>query len=311
MPFPLSLVADIGGTSTSVALAKGPELLSDTIRHFQNADFAGVEALLQSYLSGAGDLDGACVAVAGPVRGGVANLTALDWTIDEAMLKNVTGATTVAILNDLQAQGHALGHIAPEKLLAVIPGPLRPEEGSLVVGVGCGFNAVPVYETSAGRIIPPSECGHARLPLKLTEDIELAQYLQETVGYVAVEEVLSRRGLERLGAFVSNRPSTPRLVTAVPIPKNGTEKAAQLFVRLLGAYVGDLALTYSPFGGIYLCGKLAREFGPLLEGKGFESAFVDKGPFSLDMRRFAVRAIMDSDAILTGCAVYLNENLHT
>ena len=76
--------------------------------------------MLAAYLATEGNVDcaGACVAVAGPVRDGVATLTNLDWTIDAATLARATRAETVAMLNDLQAQGHALGRIAPANLRA-------------------------------------------------------------------------------------------------------------------------------------------------------------------------------------------------
>ncbi|QCO56839.1 glucokinase (plasmid) [Pseudorhodobacter turbinis] len=317
MPFPLSLVADIGGTNTRVALAKGQDLLSDTIRHFRNADFPGLEPLLHSYLSGAGALDGACVAVAGPVKDGAATLTNLDWTIDEAMLERATGATKVAVLNDLQAQGHALGQIAPERLQPVITGPELPEAVKLVIGVGTGFNAVAVHETPTGRLVPPSECGHAGLALRLPKDIKLAQYLEAKLGFAAVEDVLSGRGLERLFAFVSHEAgdgarSSAAQITAGLAPDVGNTlatEAACLFVRLLGAQTGDLALTHLPFGGIYLCGGVARALGPHLAGMGFETAFADKGRFGPLMQKFSVTLNTDNDAALKGCAIYLNQDL--
>ena len=77
-----------------------------------------------------------------------------------------TGATQTAILNDLQAQGHALGHIAPEYLRPLIAGPQKSGAAMLVVGVGTGMNAAPVHETPWGRIVVPSECGHISMPVR-------------------------------------------------------------------------------------------------------------------------------------------------
>jgi hypothetical protein len=64
---------------------------------------------------------------AGPVRDGVVQLTNLDWRIDRSVLARVLTAEKSAVLNDLQAQGHAIGHIAPENLIASCPSPpIRP-----------------------------------------------------------------------------------------------------------------------------------------------------------------------------------------
>ena len=99
----LTLVADIGGTNTRVALADGVRLLPDTIRRYSNRKFPGLESVLRQYITEEGDVDckGACVAVAGPVRDGVGTMTNLDWTIDSDTLRRATHAEHVSILNDL------------------------------------------------------------------------------------------------------------------------------------------------------------------------------------------------------------------
>ena len=178
----LSLVADIGGTNTRVALADGKVLRAGTIRRFRNADFPGLETILRAYLADQSGVvcAGACIAVAGPVANGVATMTNLDWTIDGATLTRATGAEVVAILNDLQAQGHALGHIAPENLRQII-GQAEPDAGAvkLVIGVGTGFNAAPVHETPWGRVVAASECGHVNMPVRSEADLRLAQFVEK------------------------------------------------------------------------------------------------------------------------------------
>jgi len=313
----LSLVADIGGTNTRVALADGKVLRADTIRRFRNADFPGLETILRAYLADQPGVTcaGACVAVAGPVANGVATMTNLDWTIDGATLGRATGAEVVAILNDLQAQGHALGHIAPENLFSII-GQAEPDAtaAKLVIGVGTGFNAAPVHETPWGRVVAASECGHVNMPVRSEADLRLAQFVETAHGFPGVEDVLSGRGLERLFSFVSKEAGAPAEATAAAIMESltaetGAELATQtarLFTRLLGAEAGNLALTHLPFGGIYLCGGVSRAIGPHLMAMGFEAAFRDKGRFSGFMKNFSIAVIEDDYAALTGCAVYLD-----
>ena len=145
------------------------------------------------------DIDGASVAVAGPVRDGRGVMTNLDWAIDREALQRATGAEQTAVLNDLQAQGHALGLIANENLNTVVPGPApAPNSGRLVVGVGTGFNAAPVHDTLQGRFVPPSEAGHANLPIRTEADLRLCHFVETAHGFPAIEDVLSGRGLERV-----------------------------------------------------------------------------------------------------------------
>lgn len=314
-PAPLLLVADIGGTNTRVALADGRVLREASIRRYRNAEFAGLETILRRYLDEAGGVncDGACVAAAGPVRDGVATMTNLDWTIDGASLARATRAEHVAILNDLQAQGHALGHIAPENLAVIVPklgGDAGPMAAKLVIGVGTGFNAAPVHETAGGRLVAASECGHVNMPIRNEADLRLAQFVETAHGFPGVEDVMSGRGLERLFAFVSAEAGAPAEATAAEIAgalSDGgmAEATGRLFARLLGSEAGNLALIHLPFGGVYLCGGVARAFTADLARLGFAEAFRDKGRFAGFMANFGVSVIEDDYAALTGCAAYL------
>ena len=311
----LLLVADIGGTNTRVALADGRQILPSTIRRYSNADHAGLESVLRRYIDDEGGVDpkAACVAVAGPVREGRATLTNLDWTIDKTTLMRATQAETVAILNDLQAQGHALGHLDPSVIRPILSGPAaQPRAARLVIGVGTGFNAAPVFETGHGRLVPPSEAGHANLPIRTDADLRLCRYVETAHGFPGVEDVLSGRGLERAYAWLGEEAGDPRERSAQQIMEscaNGSDEraleAARIFTRILGTVAGNLALIQLPFGGIYLVGGVSRAFAPYLERFGFGEAFRDKGRFAGFMGNFSVSVVEDDYAALTGSAAHL------
>lgn len=316
-PNSLSLVADIGGTNTRCALADGRDVLQDTVRRYSNADHSGLEPVLRQYLSDLGDVDpgAACVAVAGPVHDGVATLTNLDWTIDRETLARATNAETVAILNDLQAQGHALGDLDETALRPIIAkSDTAPQSNAarLVVGVGTGFNAAPVFETNHGRFVPPSESGHANLPIRTDQELRLCQYVSTAHGFPAVEDVLSGRGLERVYGFLGQEAGDPRAAQAKDIMDAcaagndlRAREAAALFTRILGTVCGNLALIQLPFGGVYLVGGVARAIAPYLAEFGFASAFRDKGRFAGFMTNFPVHVVEDDYAALMGSASHL------
>jgi glucokinase len=316
-PNTVSLVADVGGTNTRVALAQGATVLTDTVRRLPNAEFPGLDAVLNRYLTDMGGVDcaGACVAVAGPVRDGAASMTNLDWAIDTTVLARATGAEHTAILNDLQAQGHAIGRIAPDDIRTLIPagegGSDDPAATRLVVGVGTGFNAAPVYGAGPSRRVEPSEAGHVNLVVRTEADMRLARWLETAHGFPSVEDVLSGRGLERLYAWcgheagaVSER-SAADIVAALDAGETRAAEAISAFTRHLGAVCGNLALIHLPFGGVYLVGGVARAVTPWLDRFDFADAFRDKGRFAGFMRGFAVHVIEDDFAALTGCASHL------
>ncbi len=314
MPTLLSLVVDIGGTNTRVALANGDRVDRSTIRRFANAEYPGLGPILSSYLDATGRpaCSGVCVAVAGPVDDGIARMTNLDWSIDGDAVASATNTANVAILNDLQAQGHALGHIAESSLVPLIKATQRAGAAQLVIGVGTGFNAAPVLDQAGRRTVAPAECGQISLPVRNETDLRMMRFVSRDTSFACVEDVLSGRGLEQLFAFHAQEAGQIRTQNAASIMQAvaaGDDPVAEAtgrsFVRLLGAVSGDLALGYLPFGGIYLIGGVARAFAPYYKRFGLADAFQDKGRFAAFMNRFPVILVEDDYAALEGCARYL------
>ncbi|MCJ8139701.1 glucokinase [Falsirhodobacter halotolerans] len=300
----LSLVADVGGTNSRIALAEDSVLRPDTIRRFPNAEFAGIETVIARYLDELGvRIDAACLAVAGPVSNGVAHLTNRDWTIDGARIAAATGAARVMVLNDLQAQGFALPHVAAEALRTVVPGRPAPVGAPrMVVGVGTGLNVAAVHYASGGVVVPPAEAGHITLPVQTAEDLRLADYLTTHHGVAKAEEALSGRGISALHGFLTGTPKpSDQIIPAIGTDPEATE-TARLFLRLLATFVGDMALVHLPTGGIALCGGMARAFTPHFEPLGFRKAFLDKGDFAALLESMPVQVLEDDYAALIGCA---------
>ncbi|PRY95277.1 glucokinase [Hasllibacter halocynthiae] len=314
-PNTFSLVADIGGTNTRCALAVGPQVQVATIRRYRNAEHAGLETVIHAFIDDMDGVDckGAAVAVAGPVRDGVGTMTNLDWAIDKPTLARATRAEAVAILNDLQAQGQAVGYTDPSNVTRILSGPSGdpgPHAAKLVIGVGTGFNAAPIWEAEQGRLVPPSECGHANLPIRTERELRLCKYVETAHGFPAVEDVLSGRGLERVYRFLGAEADDPIEKSAADIMGSldsdpRAEEAARFFTKILGTVAGNLSLIHLPFGGVFLIGGVARAFKDRLIPFGFGEAFRDKGRFAGFMSNFSVSMIEDDYAALTGLAAHL------
>ncbi len=317
MDLPLTIVADIGGTNTRVALARGPKVLRDTIRRYRNAEWDALEPVLQDYLSQSDDRpEAACVDMAGPVRDGVGQLTNLDWTVRRDSVAEVTGAHTVSILNDLQAAGHSVAHLTQDALMPLLPGtPASPQAARLVVNVGTGLNIAPVYRLNGQTLVPPSEAGHITMPLQTEDELRLMHFVTKDGETPGLEDILSGRGFERIYAWLcaEDRSGTPMNAAAIMQAfhdgDDRARRAMELFVRMMGRYAGNLALITLPFGGVYLYGGVAQHFGPYLLEMGFAEAFRDKGRFAGFMDQFPVHLMTDDYAGLTGCAAHLAELL--
>lgn len=309
------LVADTGGTNTRVALAKGTQIIPKTIKRFANAKYACVEDILAAFIAenDQSNLSAAALAVAGPVRDGSAKLTNLNWQIDEETLARATKVDRAAVLNDLAAQGYAMGHINPKMLRPIITKPAQANGVKLVIGIGTGFNIAVVHDCSLGRIVPPAEAGHAALPLRNEADLRLAQHIEKTQGFAAVEDVLSGRGLEDLYAWktaetgATNQVSSTEIIQALEAGDPLARATLQDFIRFLAMVASDQALVHLPFGGIFLIGGMARALAPWLDPLGFEQVFQDKGRFSDMLKEFSVNVVDDDFAALNGLAHYLSD----
>lgn len=313
---PIFLVADVGGTNTRVAMTRGTVLMEDSVERFKNDQFDGLETVLEAYVTSrsVGSLDGACVAVAGPVHDGQAELTNRAWKIDSATVARPTGSALVSVINDLEAQGHALDHTPADQINWIIK-PSKPASAPdrLVIGVGTGFNCAPVHDTATGRIVAAAEAGHAGLPVSHPDDLDLALYIAERHGFASIEEALSGRGLETIYAWRASRQGGKRALDAAGIMAACRDQSdphavatVKTFVRLFGAVVGDLALITLPFGGLFLVGGVTRAVAPYLEEFGFSQAFLGKGRFSEFLSDFSVAVVEDDFAALLGCAASLN-----
>ena len=311
----LNLVSDIGGTNTRVALARGTTLLPETVTKYRNADHSSLQDVLKRFVQEQDNVDtaAACIAIAGPVKDGHATMTNLDWEIDLASLADATKAEKSFILNDLQAQGHALGYLPAASEQQLFKGRSTDTGATkMMVGLGTGFNIAPVFETSAGRFIAPSESGHISLPARTDIDRRFAAAVAAQFDFPTIEHALSGSGLENLYQFHNSGALGEAGKTAAQIMTDceaGTDpvatRAVQHFVQILGTVCGDLALVQLPFSGIYLVGGVARAVVPHLKAFGFLEAFQAKGRFDEFMTSFSIYTVSDDFAALTGCAYYV------
>src|SRR2546426_209204 len=80
--------------------------------------------------------------------------------------------------------------------------------------------------------------------------------------------------------------------------------ALEMFVSILGAEAGNLALKVLATGGIYLGGGIPRRILPVLAGERFVAAFQRKGRLAQLLEHVPVHVILNPDAGLIGAAGY-------
>src|SRR5262249_7538396 len=98
---------------------------------------------------------------------------------------------------------------------------------------------------------------------------------------------------------------TPVIVDAAFMGEHAPQIAVRtlaIFVAILGAEAGNLALKVLATGGVYLGGGIPPRILPLLEGKLFRQAFRRKGRCATLLDAIPLRVIRSSKAALLGAA---------
>jgi glucokinase len=326
----LILAGDIGGTKTELALFDAARtdpsgLLKE--ERFVSRDFDSLESLVEKFLDGHTDrLAAACFGVAGPVIEDTARTTNLPWLIDEEGLRRRFGVGQVHLINDLEATGHGILGLSDDQLVVLNKGDAVEHGNRAVIAAGTGLGEAAFVWTGQRYEVLASEGGHADFAPRNELEIELLRFLLTKHKRVSYERVLSGPGLVNVYNFLRSREVTgpdsldEELANsqdqAKTISTAGMEKKSELAVKALdifaavyGAQAGNLVLTFSATGGIYLAGGIAPKIASKLTDGTFLRAFKDKGRLSPMVAASPVFIVMNPRTALMGAARYAAERL--
>ena len=286
MPF---LAADVGGTFARVALIQVShderrEVQVLAYRKLACADFDGLAELLQSFVdSDAPNGVRHCVlACAGHVKGDEVLNDNSPWPIHLTQLRQTLALDDVAVLNDFEALGYALGNW-PASGCRHLCGPAVRTEGSvLVIGPGTGLGAAVRLTDAAGAHVLATEAGQMDFAPGSIRERELLAQLAPLGGYMPYEHIVSGPGLlTTYAALCAMRGETPKRVTPEEVTAAAAActdaqavEAVQIFCGSLGSFAGSLAMTFMTTGGVYLAGGFLHSMFSLLERSVFEERFL-------------------------------------
>lgn len=319
------LAGDIGGTKINLAVfAEDPHrpLVEAT---FYSADYNSLEAAARAFLSQIDlQVNWGCFGVAGPVVARRARVTNLPWEMEETQLAQVLDLRDVHLLNDLEAIANAVPILEKEDLLTLNDRPPAERGAIAIVAPGTGLGEAFLTWNGTHYEAFPSEGGHTDFAPADDLQIGLLRYLQERYGHVSWERVCSGLGLPNVYAYLKHSgyaPEPPWLADELSTVFDATpvivgnaldeEKRCalcvatlELFVSILGAEAGNLALKTLATGGVYLGGGIPPRIIPALRGPAFLTAFQNKGRFSELLARLPVHVILNAKAALLGAARY-------
>lgn len=298
------LVADIGGTSSRLALA-GADGVPHEVRIHRNDEFAGFEQLLTHDLAGRGvSVDATALAIAGPTDDDIVKLTNRDWSLSKTAMREKFGWKEFVVVNDFEALAHGVPALTGEDLLAVGGGHAAEGAPMLVCGPGTGFGVAGLVRAGDGElIVVKGEAGHCRLGATNAQEARLLAHLVRALGPVVVEHALSGSGLARIHTVLTGERQPPEAVIASALAHEETAvETCEVFLRLFGRIAGDLALTFDARGGVYLAGGVATGLAPLFATSPFREAFEEHPPFGPRLMATPVHLITHPTPGLLGIA---------
>ncbi|NOY86975.1 MAG: glucokinase [Deltaproteobacteria bacterium] len=321
------LAGDIGGTKTVLAVFS-PEMgprkpLMEAV--YRSADYSNLEEISADFLGKAGfSVHRASFGVAGPVIRGKASVTNLRWNLDKDYLSRRLRIPEVHLLNDLEAMAYALPDTAPSDLRRLNMGTPEPRGTMAVIAPGTGLGEA--FLTWDGKRYKafPSEGGHGDFAPNTPLEGELLKNLQGKMDHVSLETVCSGRGIPNIYGFLKEAgfgEEPPWLSERIQAADDPTPvimntalddfqtsplctKAVEMFVSILGAAAGNLALTVMSTRGVFLGGGIPPRILAALQNGRFMESFARKGRMGAFLKKIPVHVILNPKLALVGAACF-------
>ena len=319
------LAGDIGGTKTNLGIfepSDTPRPAPVLVRNYINADYGGFLEIIEDFFSGAelcGPPKTAAFGLAGMVDNGRSVIDSLSWEVDERVLAERFGFEEVALVNDLVATGYGVELLEPGEVHTLQRGSRRPGNIALLAA-GTGLGESILFWDGESHIPIASEGGHTDFAPRNALEVEILTHLTASYGQVSYERLLSGEGLVNIFEFlkakrglagdeasVGTRVIVGEAIAALSEERPGergelSKEALEIFVSILGAEAGNLALKALTCGGVYIGGGLPPKVLRAFEGSAFLDSFSGKGRMKGFLSDIPVKIILNEETALLGAA---------
>ena len=313
------IVADVGGTNARFALVSGKNeqdgrFLISHQRTYPSIEFEAIEDVVRFYINSLNgiEIQGACLAVAGPVVNDQINLTNLNWNFSIDALTRTLNLSELEVINDFAAYAFATSHLSPEHFITLNKGEAIATSPIAVVGPGTGFGVAALAPQNGYFNILPTEGGHMTLAANTPLQADIIATLNKEFEHVSIEKVLSGpgimnlyRGLAKVEGIDAPLLSTAEIVQHALNTTSGNtlcQRTLALFTAWLGSITGDLALSLGARGGVFLGGGILPRIIDFLLASDFMQQFMDKGPMKEYLHHTPVHLVTEGNSALLGAA---------
>lgn len=317
------LAGDIGGTKCNLALFEiaGRSRRKIFKERYESREFPGFDGIIAKFLldaraarnaRGANAIEAAGFGVAGPVINHRVKATNLPWIVDSFALAAQLGTRHIVLLNDLEATGYSLEHLAPSELSTLNRGVPSPQATQAVLAAGTGLGEAILFWNGNQHVVASTEGGHTDFAPRTEQEIELLRYMKKHNEFVSVELILSGRGFRTIHTFLDASvihpsfeepeadaaPEITRLALAGECPV--CVQTLDLWVNIYGAEAGNLALKVLARGGVWVAGGIAVKIRKKMEDGAFFRSFCEKEKFAALLAQIPIQMVLNEEAPLIG-----------
>jgi glucokinase len=284
------LLADIGGTNARFALDTGDGHV-DRIATLACVDYPEFVDAVQAYLAGFVDVPirHAVVAIANPVSGDTIKMTNHHWEFSIEASRRALGLETLLVVNDFTALAMAVPTLAPDQIDKVGGGTACRGAVIGVVGAGTGLGVAGLVPAGSRWLPLESEGGHVTFSPVDERELAVLRYSWKQYEHVSAERLVSGSGIPLIYKALAAQHGdlTPPDLTAAAIVERALQgrdalcrETLECFCGMLGTVAGNLAVTLSAKGGIYIGGGVVPRLGAYFATSPFRTRFESKGRFS-------------------------------
>jgi len=294
------LTVDLGGTKCEIAVYHPEDGSFSGFARYVSRDFTGIEAALRRYQAEyAGSPGGLpkrlALAVAGVVDGDKAHITNLGWQVNGEELRQVFGFDASLLVNDLTAVCATLPFLATGDLIVLQEGKKDTAAPAAVLAPGTGLGEGMLLVGDGCQHPVGGEGGHCDFAPVNDEQIELLRFMRKRHQAVSYEMLAAGPGMIHLFEFYQENSGLtvkPEVATRLATASDKTpiiieaaltadfcplcRKSVELFLQILGAEAGNLALKTYARGGLYLAGGILPRLVGKLSFAPFLAAFRNK-----------------------------------
>lgn len=328
---PLLLAADIGGTKSELAIVDLLQTLATPplfYKRYSNKEFPDFHAILADFLGNTPAPEYGCLGVAAVIKNNTAKLTNLDWILHREKLQETFALKQVWLINDLTAVCASVPLLQEDSLRTIQKG--QPAENGIqaVIAPGTGLGEGFLIRQGGCFFPQGSEGGHCDFAPVNGEQEELLAFMQHKQKPVSYELLCSGLGIpnifdffsrsdmprdEARYSFISNSADrTPPIVEGAhaenPCPL--CAKTVSVFLEILGAEAGNLALKTYATGGLFIGGGILPRIVNHISFAPFLENFRRKEKMEKLMESIPVHVIMKKDAALLGSISYGYQQYH-